>query len=630
MRKGVILGMVLLLCASGLLSGCGGTNDPANSDAGGDKPSAVTTTDAAVSTTTGTGGVTSGTATTGALTSTPGTTAGATQGKTTAATGATITVAQGPVVGDKGLVRVSFSRCAGAIQVDKATRTVTVPVKGDENLAGLLPELQVSAGYTAKLVSGKDMNSTLVYTVSDGKVSERWTVRTVEDYTGLEEASSLAVMSVFGKGAVLQRDAQVRIFGTCVGADMVVVEFAGQRKRGPVEASGRWEVTLDPMPANNTAQTLTVSTHGETVECKSILVGDVWFCSGQSNMAYWPLNSQEAASLSKLKDSKNIRYFSVPKTWNKQPLDEFEGATVTWKNAATYGSEQWSMYALSFAWKLREQLDVPIGVVVSAEGGALIEYFLPDACLLAAGTSRNTKQPGHGIKQGVGTGMYNSMVYPLRGLTVKGILWYQGEANSNATSDYTRLFEQYAAHYRELFRDADLPIITTQLPKYGAEDYPNWVTFRTKQWAIAEAINNVHIVSAIDMGEVEDIHPADKWSLGMRAAELVLNKVYGKATPGESAYPASVKGSGTTVTIRFKDAESGLKLASGSAVQELYGITAAGKTVAPTSVKLQGDTLVLTMSEAVVRIDYAMKVVPEVNLYTGNGLPVAPFSLPVG
>jgi len=214
-------------------------------------------------------------------------------------------------------------------------------------------------------------------------------------------------------------------------------------------------------------------------------------------------------------------------------------------------------------------------------------------------------------------------------LTVKGILWYQGEANTNATSDYTRLFEQYAKHYRELFRNAELPIITTQLPKYGAEDYPNWVSFRTKQWAIAEAIENVHIVTAIDMGEAEDIHPSDKWPLGMRAAELVLNKVYGKATPGESAYPTGITTSGTTVTIQFKNAESGLKLSSGTAVNDLYGFTASGKSIVPSSVKLQGDTLILTMSEPIARVEYAMKAVPNVNLYTANGLPVAPFSISV-
>lgn len=608
--------VLLLLCGLTMWSGCSNPADPTDQTT---TTSLSSTTDTAITSSSATGEETGNSTGSSSAVSVTGGQVTTTVGKTTT------TVADGPVIADKGLIRVGFVGSTGTIGVDKTTKTITIPVRGDEDLAGQLPTMQVSSGYTISLTKGADLNSTLVYTVSDGKTTEQWTVTTKEDYTDVEEATSLSLMSVFGKGAVLQRDREVRVWGGCDGADMVVVEFAEQRKRGAVK-DGRWEVTLDPMPANKKAQTLTVSTAGETVENKSILVGDVWFCSGQSNMEYWPLNAEETKSLSAVASSKNIRYFDVPETWNKRALNEFE-TVVTWKNAATYASQQWSMYALAFAYALQQELDVPIGIVVSAEGGSLIEYFLPDSCLIAAGTSRTTAQRGTGIKQGVGTGMYNSMVYPLKGLSVKGILWYQGEANTNATSDYTLLFNQYAKHYRELFNDPDLPIITTQLPQYDSAEYPNWISFRLKQWDIAQKIDNVHIVSTIDMGEAEDIHPSDKWPLGMRAADLVLNKVYGKSTPGESAYPKSVSVSDNTITIRFQDAESGLKLSDGSTVRELYGITAAGGKVAPTSASLNGDTLVLTMSQTVTRVDYAMANVPNVNLYTGNGLPVAPFSL---
>lgn len=613
--------MAVLLCGVLLLTGCSGTTDDG---------SATTTT---VGTTTGSSDDTTTTTAvnddvTGTSASVDGdtTTTVADVVITTAVNQTTTTIPAGTPVADVGLVRIGFADSVGTIEVDKEAKLITIPVRGDADLTGKLPATQASAGYTVTLTNGTDLNSDLTYTVSNGKTTEQWKVITKEDYTGIIEAVSLKVRSIFGKGAVLQRDKEVPVWGFCEGADIVVVEFAGQRKRGVVQKDGYWEVTLDPMSAISTGKTLTVSTAGEKVENKNLLVGDVWFCSGQSNMEYWPLNAEETNSLSALKTSKLIRMFDVAEVWNKQPLSEFDGGGGTWKNAANYAAEQWSMYALSFAYALRQELDVPIGIIVAAEGGTIIEHWLPDASLVAAGTSRNTPQRGHGIKQNVGTGMYNSMVYPLKGLAVKGILWYQGEANTNATSDYTRLFTEYAKHYREFFKDPQLPIITTQLPKYGAPDYPNWVSFRLTQWNIAEQIDNVHIVSAIDMGEEEDIHPADKWPLGLRAADLALNKVYGKATPGESAYPSSVTQSGNTVTIRFKDAESGLTLSDGTVARELYGITAGGSKAAPTAVTLNGDTMVATFAETIVRVEYAMSNVPNVNLYAKNGLPVAPFS----
>ena len=621
-----VLPFLTIFCAICLLAGCSGAED-----SGSDAPS--TPSDTATTTVTeskqpgGTETAATDGGTTVSSTTQTASVAGATQGKTTAATGVTTMAGEQPAEDGAGLTGVRFAECAGDIVVDKAAKTVTIPVKGDKDLAGKLPVLQTAAGYTAKLVRGKDLNSSLVYTVSNGKVSERWTVTTAEDYAGIPKATSLSVATLFKNGAVLQRDAEVRIFGRCKGAAVVTVEFGGQKKRCAV-ADGRWEVTLDPMPANSIEQTLVVTTAGKTVDSENILVGDVWFCSGQSNMYWFATSDKEIASLADLKTVKSIRCFSIPELWNTEPKEDFS-SSAAWRYASQYVERKISMYALSFAARLQQEEKVPVGIVVAATGGTLIEHWLPDDSLVAAGTSRDTPQTGYGARQGVGTGMYNSMVCPLEGLTVKGILWYQGEANVNATSDYVRLFAEYAKCYRRLFRDEDLPIIATQLPKFHMNEYAKWPEFRLTQREATDGVRNAYLVCGIDLGEAGNIHPADKRAYGTRAAELALNTVYGKATPGESAYPTAVKGSGTTVTIRFKNAESGLKLISGSAVRELYGVTASGQAIAPTSVKLQGDTLVLTMSEAVVRIDYAMKTVPGVNLYTGNGLPVAPFSLPV-
>lgn len=609
---------ILLLCGALLVTGCSGPND--------DGTATTTTTTSTSSSGDGTVTTTTGEDITGTSTSVDGNTTTTAVGAVTTTTvnQTTTTMAAGTPVADKGLVRIGFADSVGAIEVDKEAKQITIPVRGDADLTGKLPVTQASAGYTVTLTNGADLNSDLTYTVSNGKTTEQWVVTTEEDYTGLEKADQLSVMSVFKTGAVLQRDEPVSVWGFCEGADMVSVEFAGQKKRSAV-VNGRWEVTLDPMPANSTGQTLLVTTAGRSVNSTNVLVGDVWFCSGQSNMDWNAKTSQEIASLAYLSTADKIRCFDIPDLWNTEPRTTF-ASSAAWRPASNYVTRNLSMYALAFAYRLQQELDVPIGVIVASSGGTLIEHWLPDDSLIAAGTSRDTEQTGEGCRQGVGNGMYNAMVYPLKGLTVKGILWYQGEANVNATSDYVRLFKEYTVCYRKLFDDPALPIIATQLPIFDVTGYETWKNFRLIQHEAVSAVENAYLVCGIDLGEIYNIHPACKHEHGSRAAELVLNKVYGQSTPGESAYPTTVTQNGNTVTIRFKNAESGLTLSEGSVVRELYGVTAGGSKVTPSSVTVKGDTLTMTVNETIVRVDYAMSNVPDVNLYTGNGLPVAPFS----
>ncbi len=605
------IGAVLLCC--GLLGGCG--DAPAVSSA----PS--------VSTTESTPADTATTSAVGSL----GPSATATTSVDTSSTGETEKTTKPPTSGTvapakQGLLGVTFSQSAGDILVDYTKKTVTIPVKGNANLQGKLPTLQVSAGYTATLSNegGKDLNAELVYTVANGKVKESWRVMTTEIYADIPEVKSFSVMSLFGDGAVLQRDKPIRVWGTCEGGDMVTVEFAGQKRRGAVQ-NGRWEVVLDALPASTTPRDMTITTAGRSVTRKNMLVGDVWVCSGQSNMVHFVKYLDESywAEYQAIADNQLIRYFYVPNSYDKPPLDDFV-ALAKWTKPSVAKVLNFSAYAYGFAYRVQKELGIPVGIIDSSVGASIIEEWLPDPCLTAAGTSRQEALHNQELPQ-YGTGMYNSMIYPMRGLSVKGVLWYQGESNVNATSDYKRLFAEFVRHYRELFGDTTLPIISTQIVKHHDVTRPKWPDFRVIQWEAARE-TDTYIVCGIDLGDRTNIHPNDKLPLAYRAADLALNKVYGKQAPGESAYPVSAAVSGTTVTLRFRDAESGLKVLNDGEVAELYGRTAEGDSLFPQTVTLQGDTLSVTFKKAVAKVEYAMSWMPEGNLYTENGLPVAPFS----
>ena len=441
---------------------------------------------------------------------------------------------------------------------------------------------------------------------------------------GSHDTQQILTMSLFSDGAVLQRDKPIRIWGSCKGTKMVTVEFAGQKKQAAV-TDGFWEAVLDPLPASSHPQDMILRADGCCVNYTDLLVGDVWLCSGQSNMVHFVkyLDSSYWADYQAIADNGQIRYFYVPNSYDREPLDDFVSRSV-WQKPSAVMVMDFSAYAYGFADRMQKELGIPIGIIDSSVGASIIEEWLPDSSLKAAGTTRREALCNQELPQ-YGTGMYNSMIYPMRGLAIKGVLWYQGESNVNATSDYKALFWEYAAHYRELFGDEKLPIVATQIVKFQDETRPKWPEFRVIQWEAARE-SGAYMVCGIDLGDRTNIHPNDKLLLAVRAAELTLNKVYQRHTPGESAYPLSAVINGNTVTIRFRDAESGLVIRDGDSVRELYGCTGDGETVFPEEVTAEGNTLVMTVKKPVVRIDYAMSQMPEGNLYTANGLPVAPFS----
>lgn len=357
---------------------------------------------------------------------------------------------------------------------------------------------------------------------------------------------SIQLPCIFSSGMLLQRNEEVRIFGAGgADGDTLTVEFAGQTVQATF-ADNAWEAILAPMTACTEGRTMTISytRKGESqphqvFTLEDVLVGEVWLCSGQSNMAYTIQEMLNApgchpdfyADYQAIDNWDKLRFYSYPYGEASAPQVNYS-RMMTWQSPENIGQcVNLSGMALAYASHLQAMLgeDVPVGMVISAVGGACIEEWLDEATMATL--------PSHAASMGKkDCRFYNAMIHPIEGYTVKGVLWYQGEANALWPEDYQKQFAAYAKLYREKFHNAEMPIVVMQLPQYDEDLYP---VFRGAQWELMEQIESVHVVCGIDLGDPDNIHPTDKYPFGERAAGLALEKVYGLAPAEGKAYGLS-------------------------------------------------------------------------------------------
>lgn len=452
---------------------------------------------------------------------------------------------------------------------------------------------------------------------SSAAASASQTTQLREEITG---PPSVRLAHIFADHMVLQRNKRVRIWGSCSGSAAVTVEFKGQIKTAEV-IQGAWSVYLEAMDADAAGSTLTVKTDNASAAIADVLVGDVWLCSGQSNMemTIGACNAEQKKKIKAAAGNGNVRLTKIPPAMSYTEEADFEAQAV-WKDSAYAANIANSAYAFVFAARLAQELDVPVGIINGSYGGTDIEQWLSAAAL----DSINVRY-GKPLT-------YNPMIAPLKGMALKGILWYQGENNVTRGTSYTMLFNAYAKQCRTEFQDEQLPIVTTMLDRYYDVNLLKWGPFRLEQWAIAQADPHVEIVCSIDMGDKTNIHPNDKYELGQRAAALTLNRIYGQTQlPGQSACASALTRSGDTVTIAFDNAESGLLLSAGKTVVSLV-VTDDKAAAHPVEATIVDNQLQFSIAgvDSPLYVRYAYDMYPEtINLFTRNGLPVAPFSLAI-
>lgn len=456
--------------------------------------------------------------------------------------------------------------------------------------------------------------------------------------------AKLALSSVCSEGMVLQQNTEAVIWGTSdAGAQIAVTpSWNGKTYRCNADSEGRWSVKVETPAGSYKAYNIAVKGGGESLKINDVLVGEVWLASGQSNMQM-PMsgffncpveNAMEYICAPAAREK--IRMFNVPTIQSYEPLEDVDAA---WKGA-DYDSRRWmSAVAYFFALELNQMLDIPVGIVSCAYGGARIESWLPKEILETypdEDLSRETIEAmTHYHRPYL---MYNAMLNPVMGYTIKGFIWYQGCSNVGKHDQFCDRMTTLVNHWRECWEDSEakLPFYMVELAPYRNKPYtptPYFALLRQAQHETAHSITNCALAVTNDLVESyeqDNIHPAKKKEVGDRLAWLALNRDYGfGALPcysPEAVRCVSMAG-GTEIGVELSHCDNGL-----DRWMEIEGLEVAGSEgifYPVTYAYFEWESRILRIRSEFVHdpceVRYGWGDYKPGNLKNTEGLPVSPF-----
>ncbi len=449
----------------------------------------------------------------------------------------------------------------------------------------------------------------------------------------------------FSDHMVLQRDRPAAVWGQAAPGEAVTVEFAGQTKSATAAPDGRWQVALDPLPASAEPRTLTVRGRN-TLTFADVLVGEVWLCSGQSNMEkpLGPVPKQKATDnyreAIRRADQPQLRLFQVP--WYAEPKAGVIGLRWVPCTPETLADTEFSAAAYYFGRELVRQLDLPVGLIHSSFGGTQIEAWMPASAFASDPALRDLVNVHYfaWIKGVQPTELYQSMIIPLEPYTLRGFLWYQGESNVMEADGaiYTAKMRALIASWRAAWGEADAPFYFVQLAPYAysrSDKFPKRLTrealpvFWEAQTAALAIPRTGMIVTTDLVADTHDIHPTDKRDVGLRLARLALTDTYGRRdTLGRSPRFGDLRTlPDGKAELAFTDVGAGLRTRDGRAPN---GFLLAGedRRFVPARAVIDGADHVIVSSPEVPRpvaVRFAWDEVANPNLVNSAGLPAISF-----
>ena len=334
------------------------------------------------------------------------------------------------------------------------------------------------------------------------------------------------VASFFSDGMILQQQKSINIWGIdSAGTKIHVVSSWGETSQATTSTNGKWKLQLTT-PTAGGPHAITIK-GSSIVTINDVLIGEVWVCSGQSNMQI-PLSGGLDGNfieggLDAIVNSKNdrIRFFTVKQNTSLKPLDNVKGR---WEKAAPSTSGSFSAVGYFFAQQLEKVLDVPIGIVVTAWGSSTAEAWSDDKTLNDLGITIPNEIAE--MPQKTPTVLYNAMMHPLIGYGIKGVLWYQGEANRRNANEYEKIVNTMVTSWREQWNIGDFPFYFAQIApfNYGKN---NSAFLREAQLKSSQNLQNAEMVVTLDVGDCTQIHPSKKREVGKRLSYIALAKDYG-------------------------------------------------------------------------------------------------------
>ncbi len=473
--------------------------------------------------------------------------------------------------------------------------------------------------------------------------------------------------SLLSDGMVLQQGTKVNIWGNAEPGEHVTVTFQGETVSGAAGTDGRWKVGFGPLVPGGPF-TLIISGKN-TIKLHDILVGEVWVCSGQSNMQMPVSQAMNAQDEIAHADYPMLRLFTVEMAVAGKPQQDVKGY---WVSARPDTVREFSAAAYFFGRELVKTLNVPVGLIHSSMGGTPAESWMshnavesdpafksildieskllslypltlqdveqqftewrhsadkaeaegapvPPPPSLPDDSRRSTWRPG---------GLFNGMIMPLTAFTIRGVIWYQGEGNSDRPVQYRKLFPALIRDWRRVWGEGDFPFLYVQIANWGANRPElNWPKLREAQ-LMALKFPNTGMAVTIDIGDGSDIHPKDKQDVGYRLALAAQAIAYGRDVIYSGPLYDGMSVEGDKIRLRFKFAEDHL-ISKGSPPSALNGFEIAGadQKFFATDAGIEGTTVVVHSEhvEVPVAVRYGWAMNPLCNLYNRAGLPASPF-----
>jgi sialate O-acetylesterase len=479
-------------------------------------------------------------------------------------------------------------------------------------------------------------------------------------------AADLKLAGVFTDHTVLQRDKPAPVWGWPNPGETITLRFGDQQKTGKADATGKWLIRLDSMPASNEGKVLSVesSVAGQKAEIQDVLVGDVWLCSGQSNMHFQLKSASKAKEEIAAANHPKLRFFTVNHQFAQAPCIDAAG---DWKIISPATAADCSAVAYFFGVALQQKIDVPMGLLISSVGGTRIECWMRAETLAATGESQSLIKQWQNVSpaefkeigsiyqefqrqrdqvhpqavkaakaQGLPTppapvapkrrchdcpsALHNGMIAPLEPFALRGAIWYQGESNAGQPLPYETLLPAMIADWRNVW-GPDMPFLFVQLAPHRSL-HP---AFRESQQRIWQKTPHTAMVVTTDVGDAQNIHPTRKQPVGERLALAARALCYGEDIIYSGPVFKSMDIKDSRAVISFDHAANGLTATGG----DLKGFTLAGADgkFLPAKAVIDGTTVIL-QSEKIphpVAARYGWAMVPEVNLCNREGLPATPF-----
>ncbi|HVM47704.1 MAG TPA: sialate O-acetylesterase [Candidatus Acidoferrum sp.] len=435
-------------------------------------------------------------------------------------------------------------------------------------------------------------------------------------------AAGLKLASCFGDHMVLQRDRPICIWGEGETYTSVKVRFASREAAATVGPDGHWQVVLKPVSRGG-PYNLTLSSGARRIALNDILCGDVWLCSGQSNMQMPVKECLPAEQEATLAERPQVRLCTVAKNGS---ATHQSSADITWRTCTPESARDFSAVGYFFACELlkdRKLARVPIGLIDSSFGGTTCEGWIPPAALAAFSTNE-LHDSMFGIKPAA---LYNAMIAPLGQTGLRGVLWYQGESNSAHPDTYPRLFSTLAAEWRKQFDDPQLPFFVVQLPEYVKlwEGY-YWPWIREAQAQAVAAVPHSALVPAIGTTDGFNLHPKEKLEIGRRLALRVRHDAYGERIVAGGPVFRDARIEGSAIRVGFDTGGDGLASHSPTGVQG-FALAGSDGEYHFAQGRIDHDTVVVQCDAvpAPRTVRYAWTAVPNASLSNKSGLPAAPF-----